>query len=134
MFVRVITRVRHSPPILLLYTLGEMLELILSQLTIRHSSQIAAHWQKKRKEWIGAQQFVVHFGRDCSKTMALRLNEWNIMYHRNGYNSHESFNDQLKQAKVNRKAWCNKIWHHFRNRCQSTYLKDNTNDFYKSHY
>lgn len=92
---------------------SEMLKPILSQLTTHHSSKIVAHWQHKQREWISAQQFVVHFGKGCSKMMTLCLNEWNIkiipshtyqglksMFE--SCNSHESFNDQLKQAWINR--------------------------------
>ena len=99
----------------------ETLKPILSQLTIHHSSKILARWQQKRKEWIGAQQFVVHFGKDCSKTMALRLNERNITYQGlesmfDSCDSHESFDDLLKQAGINRKAWRGKIWQYFSTR------------------
>ena len=53
---------------------------VLSQLTIYNSCQIMDQWQVKRNEWVAAQQFVVHFGRDCTKMMGIRLKEWNITY------------------------------------------------------
>ena len=91
---------------------------VLSQLTIRNSRQITDQWQAKRNEWVAAQQFVVHFGRDCSKTMAIRLKEWNITYDElksffSEYNTSEAFDDQLRQRGIHRKAWRNKIWLHF---------------------
>lgn len=91
---------------------------ILCQLTVRNTSQIIAQWQEKRNEWIAAQQFVGHFGRECTKTMAIRLKEWSITYDElksifRAYSTREAFDEQLRERGVNRKAWRNKIWLHF---------------------
>ena len=91
---------------------------VLSQLTIRNGCQITDQWQAKWNEWVAAQQFVVHFGRGCTKTMAIRLKEWNITYDElksffSEYNTSEAFDDQLCQRGIHRKAWRNKIWLHF---------------------
>ena len=40
--------------------------------------EIVAYWQKKSEEWLGTQQFVTCMGRDCTQTMAIRLNQWEI--------------------------------------------------------
>ena len=53
---------------------------VLSKLTVQSHAQIVAYWQEKSKEWLGAQQFVTHMGRDCTRTMAIRLNEWDLQY------------------------------------------------------
>lgn len=92
---------------------------VLSQLSLRTHGQIVAYWQERSKEWLSAQQFVTRMGRDCTRTMAVRLNEWNITYEnlQETFDEHmrdeESFNKHLCDAGVTRKAWRSKIWFHF---------------------
>ena len=52
----------------------------MSNLSIRSHAQIVTYWQQKSREWLNAQQFVMHLGRGCTRTMALRLNERGLLY------------------------------------------------------
>ena len=98
---------------------SDLMKTVLSQLTIRNHPQIVAYWQERSNEWLGAQQFVTHMGRECSRTMALRLNERDLTYDKlrdifDNCNAEEtSFHDHLRKAGVTRKAWRNKLWLHF---------------------
>ena len=53
---------------------------VLPKLSVRSHAQITSYWQQKSKEWLNAQQFVTHMGRDCTQKMAMRLNEWGLRY------------------------------------------------------
>ena len=98
---------------------SNLMKTVLSQLTIRSHPQIVAYWQERSKEWLGAQQFVTHMGRECTRTMALRLNERDLTCNKLGdtfdkCNAEEtSFHNHLLKAGVTRKAWRNKLWLHF---------------------
>ena len=52
---------------------------VMSNLSIRSHAQIVTYWQQKSREWLNTQQFVTYLGRDCTRTMALRLNERGIL-------------------------------------------------------
>ena len=54
---------------------SDLMKTVLSKLSVRSHAQIVSYWQQKRKEWVNAQQFVTHMGRDCTQTMAVHLNE-----------------------------------------------------------
>ena len=73
---------------------------LLLQLIMRNNSQVITQWQDKRNKWIAAQQFVAHFGRQCTKTMAIRLKESSINHTDlksifSEYNTSKAFDDQL---------------------------------------
>ena len=78
---------------------SDLMKTVFSQLTIQSHPQIVAYWQERSKEWLGAQQFVAHMGRECTGTMALRLNERDLTYVRDTFdkcNAEEtSFHDHL---------------------------------------
>ena len=81
---------------------------LLLQLTIRNNGQVIAHWQDKQNEWTTAQQLVVHFGRQCTKTMAIHLMESNISYGElksiiHEYPTSEAFDDHLRTRGVKKK-------------------------------
>jgi len=98
---------------------SNLMKTVLSQLTIRSHAQIVAYWQERIKEWLGAQQFVTHMGRDCTQTMAVRLNKWDLTYDRlretfdKCKTDEASFHHHLLEAGVSRRAWQSKIWLHF---------------------
>ena len=53
----------------------DLMKTVLSKLSVRSHAQIVSYWQQKSKERLNAQQFVTHRGRDCTRTMAVSLNE-----------------------------------------------------------
>ena len=55
-----------------------LLHPVLSNLSIRSKSDIVGHWQTLHHERATSQQFIIHLGSLCTKTMAKRLNEHNI--------------------------------------------------------
>ena len=74
------------------------------------------------KELRTSQQFIIHLGSLCIKTMAKCLNEHNItiemlksVFEQNR-DDRQAFNNELQIAKVKRKGWCDKIWNHFTGR------------------
>ena len=86
---------------------------VLSNLSIRSHAQIVAYWQQKSREWLNAQQFVMHLGRDCTQTMALCLNERGLLYDDlkrifDRSTDEASFHSHLFDAGVARKPWQSK--------------------------
>ena len=98
---------------------SNLLKKVLPESTIRNHTQIISYWQEKSREWLGAQQFVTDMGRDCTKTMAVRLNENGVTYDKlrdafEKFNCNEaSFHEHLQVAGVTRRAWRSEIWLHF---------------------
>ena len=120
---------------------SDLLKAVLPQLTIRNHAQIVSYWQGKSKEWLDTQQYVMHIGRDRTKTMAVRLNEWGLMYHKlkdifNECKADEAlFHHHLVEAGVTRKAWRSKLWFHFSKKHSSLQLSIFCwNGFYESHH
>ena len=73
-----------------------------------------------------AQQFVIHMGRDCTRTMAVRLNEGGLRYEDNReiYDKckpdEASFHANLLEAGITRRPWHSKLWLHFsKKQCSS---------------
>ena len=98
---------------------SDLMKDVLSKLSIQTHAQIVTYWQQKSKEWLSAQQFVTHMGRDCTRTMAVRLNEWGLRYDDlrdifDNYKTDEaSFHSHLLEAGVARRPWRSKLWQHF---------------------
>ena len=96
------------------------LSLILTQLTVRCREQIVAQWQQKHQELATVQQYAVRFGRSCTKAMAKCLSRLNMTYEmlksafEDNVDDRQAFYDFLRGAGITRKAWCEKIWNHFR--------------------
>ena len=118
---------------------SDLLKTVLSQITVRSQAQILSYWQDKSKEWLDAQQFVTKMGKECTKTMAIRLNESGLTYDklRGIFDEHKadeaSFHHHLIEAGVTRKTWRSKLWHHFLKK-QSSYSILFLNGFYESHH
>ena len=53
---------------------------VLFNLSLESHAQIVASWQQKSREWLNAQKFVMHLGRDCTQTMAMHLNKQGLLY------------------------------------------------------
>ena len=101
---------------------SNLLHPVLSNLSIRSKSDIVGHWQTLHHERVTSQQFIIHLGSSCTKTMAKRLNESNItidvlksVFEQN-CDDRQAFNNELQMAGVKRKGWRDKIWNHFTGR------------------
>ena len=98
------------------------LQPLLSLLTIRSKQQIAAQWKLKHQELATMQKYTVHFGRSCTKAMSKRLSQLELSYDtmksafEDNIDDRQAFYDYLRRAGLNRKAWREKIWDHFRGR------------------
>ena len=98
---------------------SDLMKAVLSKLSVRSHAQIVSYWQQKSKEWLNAQQFVTHMGRDCTRTMAVRLNEWGLRYEDLSEifdkckPDEASFHANLLEAGVTRRPWRSKLWLHF---------------------
>ena len=104
-----------------------ILEPLLSLLTIRSKAQIVEHWQQRHLELATMQQYTIHFGRSCTKAMSKRLSQLKLSYDTlksvfdDNIDNRQGFNEQLHTSAITRKAWCEKIWEHFRSRRKPTY-------------
>ena len=89
---------------------SDLLYPLLSNLTIQSKSNIVAYWQMLHHERIVSQQFIIHFERACTRTMAKRLNEHSITYKilkstfTDNCDDRQAFDSQLHKAGVKRKA------------------------------
>ena len=98
---------------------SDLIKDMLSTLLVRSHGQIVAYWHQKSKEWLSAQQFVAHMGRDCTQTMSVCLNKWDITYDnlRDIFEKCKTdkavFHSYLLEAGVARRPWRNKLWQHF---------------------
>ena len=99
-----------------------LLHPVLSNLSIRSKSDIVGHWRTLHHERATSQQFIIHLGSSCTKTMAKCLNEHNItiemlksVFEQN-CDDRQAFNNELQIAGVKRKGWRDKIWNHFTGR------------------
>ena len=94
---------------------------VVTQLTIRRE-QIVAQWQHKHQELATVQEYAVCLGRGCTKAMAKCLSRLKITYEmlksafEDNVDDRQAFHDFLRGAGITRKAWCEKIWNHFRGR------------------
>ena len=99
---------------------------LLSLLTIRSKAQIVEHWQQKHQELATMQQYTIHFGRSCTKAMSKRLSQLKLSYDAlksvfdDNIDNRQAFNKQLHKSGITRKAWCEKMWEHFRSRRKPT--------------
>ena len=89
------------------------LESFLSLLTIRSKDQIVAQWKQKHQELATMQKYTVHFGRSCTKVMSYDTLKSAFA---DNVDDRQAFYDYLRGAGINRKAWHEKIWDHFRGR------------------
>ena len=98
---------------------SDLMKDVLSKLSVQFHDQIIAYWHQKSKEWLSAQQFVTHMGRDCTQTMAMHLNKWGITYDdlRDIFEKCKTdetvFHSHLLEAGAARRPWQNKLWQHF---------------------
>jgi len=97
---------------------SDLMRDVLHNLSIRSHARMVAYWQQKSREWLNAQQFVTHLGRDCTRTMAVRLNERGLLYDDlkrifDRSTDETSFHSHLVEAGVARKPWRSKLWLHF---------------------
>ena len=105
---------------------SNLMKTVLSKLSVRSHAQIVCYWQQKSKEWLNAQQFVIHMGRDCTRTMAVCLNKGGLRYEdiREIYDKckpdEASFYANLLEAGITRRPWRSKLWLHFsKKQCSS---------------
>ena len=98
---------------------SNLLHPLLSNLTIHSKNDVVVYWQTLHHERVTSQQFIIHLRSSCTKTMAKRLNEYNITFEmlkstfEDNCDDRQAFNNQLQIARVKRKAWHDKIWNHF---------------------
>lgn len=59
---------------------SDLLYPLLSNPTIQSKSNMVAYWQMLHHERIVSQQFIIHFGTACTKTMAKHLNEYIVSH------------------------------------------------------
>ena len=94
----------------------------LSLLTICSKAQIVEHWQQKHLDLATMQQYTIHFERSCTKAMSKHLSQLKLSYNTlksvfdDNIDDHQAFNKKLHASGITRKAWCEKIWEHFRSR------------------
>ena len=105
---------------------SDLMRTVLSKLSVRSHAQIVSYWQQKSKERLNAQQFVMHMGRDCTRTMAVHLNKGGLRYedYREIYDKckpdEASFHTNLLVAGITRRPWRSKLWLHFsKKQCSS---------------
>ena len=82
-----------------------MLEPVLAQLTLRNKAELHKTWSDKNSDRLVSQQLIRKMGKDCSKKMAVRLNDMGVSYDQlqQGFkdcSTEEEFHQWLRESGV----------------------------------